>query len=176
MNVGAGLKTRSQQGNDLGADEPPLVVAGLAPGIGEVHVNARKGIGRDHVAHDFNGVVAGDADVGKIHLVDALAKSTDARDEHFAAEEIDLGVRLRHRGGRFTHAAADFQNEGRLAAEDGFGLEKLGSVLDPVLGEEFLEGSLLSRGNMTAPQHETADMTVLELLELFGGEFFAGHG
>ena len=116
-----------------------------------------------------------DADVLKAHFIDTLAERADAGDEHFAAQEVDFRMSLRDGGRRFAHAAADFKNQRRFAAEGGLVVKGFGLVLDFVFREDFLESALLGDGNVAAAQHETADMTVLELLELFRCEFFAGH-
>ena len=157
-------------------DEAALVVTGLAPGIGKVDVHARERIFGDHVADDFNGVVADDAHVLEPHFVEALRKRPHARDEDFTAEEIHLRMRGRDGGRRLAHAAADFENRVGFAPEGRREIERFGTVFDLIAREGFLERALLSGRNVAAAHDEAADVTVLERFELFGREFGFFHG
>ena len=155
MDVAARTNAGGEESDEGLGDEAALVMAGLAPGIGEVDVHAVEGVLGDHVAHDFNGVVADDAHIGEGHLVETLGKRADAGHEDLAAEEVDLGVGLRDGGGRLAHAAADFENERGVAAEGLVGVEKLGGVLDLVLQERLVKGALL--GGRDVPRRMTKE-------------------
>ena len=167
VDVAARTNAGGEESDEGLGDEAALVMAGLAPGIGEVDVHAVEGVLGDHVAHDFNGVVADDAHIGEGHLVEALGKRADAGHEDLAAEEVDLGVGLRDGGGRLAHAAADFENERGVAAEGLVGVEKLGGVLDLVLRERLVKGALLGGRDVAAAHDEGADVALLERLEFF---------
>ena len=150
MNVGSGLQAGRKQRDDFWSDQTSLVVTRLAPGIWEVHMNTRKRIGGEHVTDHLYGVVPGDSDVFKPHLVNAFAESTHARNENFTAQEVNFRMRLRDSGRRFAHAAADFKDQRRFASEGSFGIKRLDLVLDFVLWKNFLESAFLSHGNMAA--------------------------
>ena len=90
VNVAARANLRGKHPDERLRDEAPLVVTRFAPGIGEVDVHAIERIVRNHVAHDFNGVVTNDAHVLYAAFFEALGKCADARGEVFASEELRL--------------------------------------------------------------------------------------
>lgn len=150
VDIGARPQAGGQQRDDFRTNQATLVMTGLSPGIGEVDVNAGERIGRDHVAHDFHGVMAHETNVGQAHFLNALAEGAHAGDEDLAAEKVHFGVRLRDGRRRFSHAAADFEHKRRAAAEGSLRIERFEFVFDFVLREDLFDGSLLSDRDMPA--------------------------
>ena len=76
---------------------------------------------------------------------------------------------------RFPHAAADFKHQGSFAPENCLRVKKLCFVGNGVTRKKLIEGPFLRGRDVSAAQHKAADMTVLELFNLFGREV-SGHG
>ena len=92
----------------VGRDDAALVMACLAPGIGEQDEGApQRGLAQR--GQQQAGVVAEQADIGQPLGVDLRQQAGDAVDEGFAADETDIRMRARLGGQVLARAEADFQ-------------------------------------------------------------------
>lgn len=106
----------------LGLDQPALVVAGLAPGIGEEREGpADRGLGQD--GQQLAAVALEDPDVLQVLGLDPGQQAGDAVDEDLGAEEAGVPVARRLPGQVLAGAEADLQPERR-----GPRLEEAGEV------------------------------------------------
>ena len=76
---------------------------------------------------------------------------------------------------RLAHAAADFKNRVRVAAEDLGVVERLARIGELVAGKRLVERALLRGGNVPAAHDEAADVALLEGFEFFGRKFGLVH-
>ena len=102
----------AQQARELGGgrriDDPPLVMAGLGPGIGEQHEDALEaGVGQG--AQQQAGVVDHHAEIAEPRALGVREQARDAGDVGLAADQADLGVGRGLRGEMLAGAEADLE-------------------------------------------------------------------
>ena len=72
VNVAALADSRAELSDERLGDEAALMMAGLAPGIREVDMDAVKRFRRNHVFNHIDRVMTDDADILQLHFLDAL--------------------------------------------------------------------------------------------------------
>ena len=176
MNVAAETNFVDKHADEGLGDQTPFMMTSFAPWGWEVDVHASQRAVRNHVADDFDRVVANDAHIRERLFGQAFGECPDAGGKDFAAQKIHFRMCGRNGCCGFAHAAADFEHNRRFATEDGGKVKRGGRVLNGVLRELFFKSALLRIGDMAAAQYKTANMAVLELFEFFWREFFLFHG
>ena len=78
-----------------------------------------------HVAHDFDGIVLADAQVGQAAFGDLLAQRADARHMHFDAKVIVVAVGIGDLRRGFAHAETDFEDFRGISAVDRSKVDRL---------------------------------------------------
>jgi hypothetical protein len=118
----AQLAARRQKTPELGGgrriDDPPLVMAGLGPGVGEQHEDPLEGRGGQRPQQE-TGVIDHDPQIAKAPGLGQPEQARDPSDEGLAADQADL--RMGRRLGREVLAAAeaDLQPEAAVAGKVG---------------------------------------------------------
>ena len=72
VNIAALTDSRAEFPNERLGDEAALMMAGFAPGIREIDMDAVKRFGRDHMLDHIDRVMTDDADILQLHFLDAL--------------------------------------------------------------------------------------------------------
>jgi hypothetical protein len=161
VQVAAGREPQRELAQELGLEQPALVVPLLGPGIGKEHVDAGERARRDHRRDDLDRVVTDHAQIGERVLADLLQQAAHARRVHLDAQEVDVGHRAGDARGRLAHATADLEHPRRGAAEHAAEVDRLRRVGHAEARQQRLQRALLRRRHPALPQHVAADRTVV---------------
>ncbi len=143
--------------NESRLQQAAFVMAFLWPRIWKEHMDAVQAAERDHVAHDFNGVVLDDAHILELKIGNLPEQTADARRVHFNANEVGLRLlRCDLRGG-FSHAEADFKNSWRVAAKHGVEIDQVARIRNAVNRQQRLAGEALRAGHAALAENEAAN-------------------
>lgn len=157
MKNAAALEDARDVGDEIGLNDPPLVVPFLRPGIGKEQIHGVEGAVGKHPLDDVDGVAVDDANIRDARALDQCQQMTQSRLVHLDAEVVDLRECGRGRQQGFAVAEADIENARRLAAEDGVEIEPSRAERDAEAGQQALEGTLLARRDAPRAAHEAPD-------------------
>jgi hypothetical protein len=130
-----------QQRGERGIHQPPLVVALLVPGIGEVDADlVQRSIG-DFVFQHFHRIVVVEPGVAGIVVASAW-------------------VALRGEAEGLAVAEADLEDALRLAPERGVEIARRACVIQPEARPQRIECALLRLGEAALAQHEAAHLAL----------------
>src|SRR2546423_1783850 len=102
-----------------------------------------------------------------MQIGDALQEAPDAGGMDFDSKIVVLGMFLRDRRGRLTHAETDFEDPGRRAAEQAVQIERGRREGYPVDGQQLGVGAALGFRNAPLAQDETSNLAPAILQEMF---------
>jgi hypothetical protein len=141
-------------------NDAPLVVPFFWPGVGKIDAHAVQARVFDPVLQYLDRVVAGDADVFQAVLLDLEQQPPDTRLVDFHAEEVLVGMGLRHLPCRFAVAEADLHDDRVFIAEQRGKIQRCAACLHTETGPEFLQRPLLSLGHPAGAQNVGTDRAV----------------
>ncbi|CAK7287050.1 hypothetical protein SGPA1_50016 [Streptomyces misionensis JCM 4497] len=154
----AGLQPGGDEVEERRLDQPPLVVALLGPGVGEVDAQPVERVGAEHLAQQDDGVPVAHPDVVQSLLVGEVQQIALAGGVHVHREHIGAGVGGGHPRGGLAHPEPDLQDHGTVVAE------QLGEVDHPLSvdvqspgGPQPPQGVGLPGGHPAAARLEAAD-------------------
>ncbi len=157
VQVAAGFDVARQAVHERALDQAALVVAALVPGVGEEDVHAVQALFAQHVVEHLDRIVAEDADVFDAAFADQLEQGAHAGLVHLAADEVVLRAHLGDVGGGAAHAKADFHDQRGAAAKGGGHIQRLGLVVQQVLGAVLFVGAGLAGAGAPGAQHIALD-------------------
>ena len=105
-------------GNEGSGEDPPLLVAGLPPGVGEVDVDRAEARRRDEAGEELFGVAGDDADVGQAPLGDPLGRRRGVLPRELDADEVPAEISRRGVLKEETLSGTDLQLDRVVVAED----------------------------------------------------------
>lgn len=157
MEFAAGLKLARDEFHELRLHDAALVMPLLWPGIGEVEKHAVETCIGDLSFKNFDGVAAGDAQIGDAGVTGMFQKVSDAGAVDFDADEIPLRMFLREFEERVAVAETDFKHHGCFTAKERGEIQRCVVFRDAELGQPAVERALLPGGEPAFAANEAAD-------------------
>ena len=152
----AGLQLALHQGYPGGLDDAALVVLFLVPGVGEIELHPGQAVIRDAQLENLHRVIAVAAQVAQSALLDFHQQGAHARAMHFNTDKVLVRIGLGHIRQGVSHAIADFQHPGHIAAKYGLRVQHAVRPLQAKLWPEIVQGVALSGGKAAFAQHKAA--------------------
>ena len=131
-------------------------MAFLGPRIRKQDQNLLHAQRRHLCGEHLHRVVADDAHVAQLLRLEGEQQPPDPRAMHLDAEEVALRVRTRKPQQVIPVAEADLDRAGGRARVQRAQVQRLGGELEPVLGPQLGERTLLRRRDAPGPRHEGA--------------------